>query len=348
MSAGSKWIKGTEPQQPVSQAARSALAVRLGRVLHYLPRAAEEWEKDPENVHQLRVATRRAAATVDAFGDLLSAKRYKKMHKRLSHIRKAAGDARDCDVMLARFRREAEDDPAAADLVKELQQKRRDAQRSLTERVERLDKKGFADKVQELVHRVRFRRDDEAEPSLAEAARRRMRSVLDDFWLAAAGDLSQPAELHQLRIAAKGLRYSMEIFAGALPNVLREEIYPNVEAVQETLGAVNDHATAAERFREWAADGEHARFTDYFQRLAAEEDAATARCRDEFFDLWTPARQAQLHDTFEEVLAAGTNPTPALSTAAATSQVRAVPATFAASGASPASSASAMLSADAT
>ena len=51
--------------------ARRALDARLDLVGHYLPRAADAAD-ETENVHQLRVATRRAMAAMQIF-DALSA-----------------------------------------------------------------------------------------------------------------------------------------------------------------------------------------------------------------------------------------------------------------------------------
>ena len=59
--------------------------------------------KNAERVHQLRVATRRAAAALDLYHDFVPRKSAKKMEARLKRIRRTAGDIRDCDMLLARF-----------------------------------------------------------------------------------------------------------------------------------------------------------------------------------------------------------------------------------------------------
>jgi hypothetical protein len=76
------------------------LTVRLVAVCHYLPLAMYQAEKDPENVHQLRVSTRRSGAAVDIFALCLPEKVYKAIRKQLRNIRRAAGAARDWDVFL--------------------------------------------------------------------------------------------------------------------------------------------------------------------------------------------------------------------------------------------------------
>src|SRR6516225_12407109 len=98
--AEGKWIHDLTPDTPLPDAARRVLAVRLEVVRDYLPRALHHWEKDPENVHQLRVGTRRAGAAVEIFADCLTEKAYRRARRKLRRIRRAAGEARDWDVFL--------------------------------------------------------------------------------------------------------------------------------------------------------------------------------------------------------------------------------------------------------
>src|SRR5207247_2344062 len=67
---------------------------------------------------------------------------------------------------------------------------------------------------------------------------------------AMAKNLADYAELHQVRIAGKRLRYAMEIFADCFPPPFRGKLYPAVEAMQEILGDANDSHVASERLKE--------------------------------------------------------------------------------------------------
>ena len=95
----SKWIQGTSPSAPVSAAAREALRARLKTVAYYLPLAALKSDRDVEYVHQLRVATRRAVALLRIFRGQLSDKHAEWLDRQLKKIRRAAGEARDLDVL---------------------------------------------------------------------------------------------------------------------------------------------------------------------------------------------------------------------------------------------------------
>src|SRR5258707_4887072 len=95
-----KWITYLRPDTGLTEAARHVLFVRLQVVCDYLPRAMYEADHDPENVHQLRVGTRRAGAALRIFADCLPKRLYDKTRKSLRSLRRSAGAARDWDVFL--------------------------------------------------------------------------------------------------------------------------------------------------------------------------------------------------------------------------------------------------------
>ena len=102
--AEGKWIQGLRPDMGLAEAARKVLAVRLRVVREYLPRAMYHAHEDPENVHQLRVGTRRADAALRIFRPCLPGRVYRAARDRLRAVRRAAGAARDWDVFLAALR----------------------------------------------------------------------------------------------------------------------------------------------------------------------------------------------------------------------------------------------------
>src|SRR5262249_3261492 len=68
-------------------------------------------------------------------------------------------------------------------------------------------------------------------------ARIRLDELYD--WSHYVGDLYHSRELHNLRIAAKRLRYTLEIFADVLPDAC-VSIVKELEMIQEELGALHD------------------------------------------------------------------------------------------------------------
>ena len=74
MARKSKWIDIESPSEPAQSVARRAISGRLQTVWSWLPQAAEAAGDDIENVHQLRVSTRRATAALQLFEPLLPRK----------------------------------------------------------------------------------------------------------------------------------------------------------------------------------------------------------------------------------------------------------------------------------
>ena len=75
MAASGKWIEGIGPDSTVDEAARRSLEVRLPAVNHWLPLAAYMAAQDVENVHRLRVSTRRPRAALRIYRDGLPRRR---------------------------------------------------------------------------------------------------------------------------------------------------------------------------------------------------------------------------------------------------------------------------------
>jgi len=92
--ADGKWVSGLTAEMELVEAARRVLEVRLRVVGEYLPRVERADPTDTENVHQLRVATRRAGAALRIFKVCLPHKVARRAGQRLRRIRRAAGRGR--------------------------------------------------------------------------------------------------------------------------------------------------------------------------------------------------------------------------------------------------------------
>jgi CHAD domain-containing protein len=249
--ADGKWIPGLTPTMSVPDAARAILAARLRVVLDYLPRAVDQPFEDPEHVHQLRVGTRRAGAALRVFADWLPNKHRKATRDYLRTIRRAAGDARDWDVFLlglptARPLQTAAGRPALDFLIGYALGERAAAQVRLAEAAENAGP-GFAEEATALPHRTREANGDSPPDTFGNLAACHLGGLLAAFTDAVRADPTAPQELHQLRILGKRVRYAMELFADCFGPPLKQELYPAVEALQETLGELQDAAVSAER-----------------------------------------------------------------------------------------------------
>jgi CHAD domain-containing protein len=304
MKRTGKWIDGTTPEQPVTEAARLAVRLRLKLVEYYLPLAAWQADEDPEYVHQLRVATRRATAALGIFADLLPQRRLKQLKRKLHRVRRAANDARDLDVLIARLKVSAEEspDPAWRDLLGDLKARRDQAQPPIRQVDKKLRDWEFRGKVRGLVRRVDLR--DSAQglpvPTFVDAARRALTPLVEAFFMAIRGPLDELPAMHQCRIRGKKLRYAMEVFAGAFPPEFRTDLYAQIEQVQELLGQINDRATAYRQFTEWLAAEPAESTRRLLNDLQRAEQISLEQARQDFLTWWSDDRAAALSAQFAD------------------------------------------------
>jgi CHAD domain-containing protein len=247
--AGGKWIDDLEADTPLADAARHVLTVRLEVVRDYLPKALHEADKDPEHVHQLRVGTRRAGAALQIFEGCLPEREHRKAKKRLRQLRRAAGEARDWDVFLLALGGwpvRSERQRAGFDFLTGYATGRRLLAQEHVREVCAHEPFAFDRLLAETVAAVQAPADPGLR-TLADLARPLLSDLLGRLDAAAAEDLDDYGNLHQVRIAGKRLRYAMEVFAPCFVAAFRDELYPAVEEMQEILGNANDSHVAGLR-----------------------------------------------------------------------------------------------------
>ena len=304
MVSKSKWIPTDAPDEPVTRVASRAVGRRLELVWQALAPAARESDELIEHVHDLRVASRRAMAAMDIFDELLPKGRKQWFRRQVKRTRKAAGGARDLDVLGARMTSTCPEDLAdACDAFRKLvRTHRQKAQKPIQQIHATLAEKGFKRRVSTFVDKIRYRGEGR-EPSIACFAQLSMRPVLEAFFAAAESDFSDTTALHEFRIRGKVLRYTMEIFAGAFAPGFRDELYPLVTEVQEKLGEINDHATALTRLHEWSTefDSDDQRRLLLHRLMDAESDRLS-QAQAKFTAWWTPDWAVELRRRFDQML----------------------------------------------
>jgi CHAD domain-containing protein len=219
--------------------------------------------EDIEYIHRMRVASRRLRAALPLFRPCFTDKQYAKWMLEITRITRALGEARDADVQMAHLRkflkkqekeinrkkesssREASPVPAARYLLDGLGKRRAHLQQPVIAALSALEKSrvipdmrtAFMNREQE-VRSVRKRLPLHAIPM--EAAWRietRLLAMLSfEPWI------SHPeavAEHHATRIAAKKLRYTLEIYGTAYRNGLNKHLV-RVKRIQEILGDLHD------------------------------------------------------------------------------------------------------------
>ena len=245
---------GFAPDDRLALAARRTLSRHLRKLYKHLPGAMSG--EDPHDIHQARVASRRMRAVMLAAAPAFEADTLRDLRRRLRGLAGTLGEVRDRDVILMRL---------DADVAK-LRGKQRDALRAIVDGVKLERGEAHAALVAELQRKRtrRLLRDlntfltrplDEVEllsdglPLLVRhlagsAIWREFEAVRQYESVMPGADAEQ---LHQLRIACKHLRYTLELFEPALGKDAPSKI-ELVTAMQEQLGSLHDADVAATYF----------------------------------------------------------------------------------------------------
>lgn len=243
-----KWLTEAGRDADAGEVARQGLDDRLGDLCGSVADVLQGDLAEPEQIHQLRVAVRRATAAVDGFEICLKSQKAQKLTRRLKQIRRAAGRTRDWDVFLEELAQCRGQLPIAAApgldlLVGNSVARRAIAQRKLRS-VCRKAITAISRKVGRIVaSRSRSRTGAIAFGTLGDF---RLQSLVAGFCAQLGKPLLEAADFHALRLALKPLRYTLEIFSSCYAPALREQIYPRLEELQELLGLIQDGQVAVE------------------------------------------------------------------------------------------------------
>ncbi len=230
--------------------------------------------EDIEYIHRMRVASRRTRAALAMFGACFSTKKLADWESQVKRITRALGSARDTDVQIDYVRsfleRPAAPSPSpgldqpfdsaqgTADrwlseaeargirrLLLRLTQRRTRLQSAVLKSIAQLEKCGVVQDMEETLRGVLVQaRLDKVPPRsqfLYMQASRTIMLRLEEL-LAYDTYVRQPecvTQLHEMRIAAKHLRYTMEIFESLYDGGLKKPL-KTVRDTQEMLGDIHD------------------------------------------------------------------------------------------------------------
>jgi CHAD domain-containing protein len=234
-----KRVEGLTPEMAVGKAARRALEARLEAVRDTLA-SARELSADPEPIHEMRVASRRAAAALQFFGGRLPAKVARRARKSLRRLRRGAAPAREADVFLLALEswapgRAKVEKPGVQFLFGHVTAERRAAQDAVCAAIDQC-KSQWAFRLESCPKKVRG-----GGGPLSRHAPPICAALVKDLDAAiAAGDFEDAQRLHAMRIAGKRLRYAYELLAPALAPAAQETLYPTLSELQSMLGAAHD------------------------------------------------------------------------------------------------------------
>ncbi|OHB66946.1 MAG: hypothetical protein A2V70_08620 [Planctomycetes bacterium RBG_13_63_9] len=221
-------------------------AKQLARQLDGI-RAAE----DIEFVHRARVASRRLRAAMEMFRDCFDARQLKPWRKQIRRVTAELGNARDKDVQVKFLYGilESLDQKAAypgiVRLLTSLERKRERLQANVVNAVDRLRASGVPAQIQTVAKEIiaGAKAEEPGEPSPF-VFRQTGQQILDRLGetLAYQDCLDDPNDMkrhHAMRIAAKRLRYTVEISKDVYDGRLDETVTV-VRKLQSYLGEVHD------------------------------------------------------------------------------------------------------------
>ena len=289
--------------QPVSWLARRTIDRRLERVVRLFPKAAKHPERDVEYVHGLRVAIRRAAAALQMFSSCLPRSQYTQTRSQLRRIRRAAGPARDLDVLEERLSRLAIAGGTTVQIgaaLDQVRRRRKKAGKPLLKVYRRTRERDFKCLVRSLPKQVAWRGGG-PEPMLMDWAGGVLRPSINGFVARSSANLTDPRALHRMRIAEKRMRYSLEVLGGAVNSPV-DQVAPVLRELQERLGEISDHEAARVLLLRWRDRSRDDGLREVFSHLAAFEKWQGSYVHDEFLKWWTPSRRLELCGQLEGIL----------------------------------------------
>ena len=248
---------GVLADDSLPEAARKVLAYHFARM-----RAKERGTRDgsdPEDLHDMRVATRRMRAAWRVFDDAFKPNRTRNLRRRLRIIADRLGAVRDLDVLtqgLETYRAGLEPDqqPGLEPLLALWRRQRASGRELLMAELDSSRYAHFLDNMQEFLDAGANEAATVASPTMPHRVRDRVSSQIWAAYEAVrAYELVLPwadvETLHQLRIASKWLRYDLEFFGETLgPD--SAHLLERVVALQDFLGCLNDADVAAKLARD--------------------------------------------------------------------------------------------------
>ena len=228
--------------------------------------------EDIEYIHRARVASRRLRAALPLVTDCLPGKNAARGTRQIRDVTRALGEARDADVQIERLDKfnqkltEKKYRPGISRLRLRLWQKRQSLQAHVVSAMNDLLEGQVLDEMLAVLLPLAERSASVYlfTPTLYQHSFRAIHNRLEAF-LSYDAIVSQPekvTELHEMRIAAKWLRYTMETFSSLYASQLKPQLQA-VRKAQEGLGEIHD-CDVWQAFLPDFVEEEKQRIRDYF------------------------------------------------------------------------------------
>ncbi|GAP15252.1 uncharacterized conserved protein [Longilinea arvoryzae] len=272
--------------------------------------------KDIETIHRMRVASRRLRTGIPLFGPGLAPKKFEGWNQNVRELTKALGAARDCDVQidhLQQFYLQLPIGPARPGvrrLLLRLRQRRQKLQRAVEKALADLVKSDVLMEMQRKLNPIlkgieNLPRSAPLYALACTAVREKLEQFL--YYEPFIQDPEDKDDLHAMRIAAKHLRYTLEIFSPLYADELKLFLKA-LRQTQELLGEIHDcdvwmiylpEFKERERIRTlryYGSEGPFRRLVPGLDAYFADRTTTRDRLYVEFLEKWQSWRQEGLWD----------------------------------------------------
>ncbi len=247
-----------QPEVPVERAVRRLLRLLLAMV-RYNERGLRQGD-DPLYLHDFRVAVRRARSLLGQTREVFPRKAVQRFRKDLAQLGRSTGSARDLDAFLLvqdtyRQRLPADSRAALQPFSAFLQQERGEHYRTLIKTFETKryravirEWEAFADQPED---------NDSHTPAVKEFVPDRVVEKCRALVSIEPNSLqhADSEQLHRLRIECKKLRYLLDFFIIALPDLPVRDVLKQLKRVQRTLGRIQDISVQSALIQEFSTTG---------------------------------------------------------------------------------------------
>lgn len=231
-----------------------------------------------EHVHQLRVSSRRLLQAIRVVQPLAEPELCRWFEKNVRRVLKTAGKARDLDLLIeAESRRE---DRSSRSVVKRWMRQRKKLQKKLCRRHTSLCRRGLRQRSNQLLKSITTRAslDGAKQTPLSQTwYRESLREVAMPF-VDGIQSATHLETIHELRIAGKKFRYTLELIGPLLDANLAEQIVGEMKSLQEQLGLLQDYVVARNAFHRLIQRRSHRHDRDELSRRMAQLDQQIAEC----------------------------------------------------------------------
>ena len=273
-------------------------------------------EGDPDAIHDMRVATRRIRSVLlEMEGmDAFQPRELRTLRTRLRGIARSLGTVRDLDIILELLAEQLQRDdsgPAPAinngaineaieHAIAQLQRRREDAYADTRRKIQRAKYARLLERLQ----RFDVTRDDSGASEQCALVRGYAGGTLWGRYEAlirheSAIDLGDTLEMHQARIAAKRLRYTLEMFTPALGKSI-EPLRQALIGFQERFGALQDTTVTMRTLAEMASDSDQ---TPAWNQLIGQLDSSRAKLLRQARSAWRDLASEEIRLSLARALA---------------------------------------------